>query len=55
MILDSLRIIFYLAIAIPFIYMFYDVGKTMFQGMQQILSLRMKPVLIHIINSINKQ
>jgi hypothetical protein len=54
MILDSLRMIFYLAIAIPFIYMFYDVSKTLFHGMQHILTLRTKPVLIHIVNSINK-
>jgi hypothetical protein len=52
--IDVLRVLFYLTIAIPFIYMFFDVSKTIYKGLHQLYSQQMKPIIVQITTSISK-
>jgi hypothetical protein len=52
--IDVLRFVFYLTIAIPFIYMFFDVFHTIYKALHQLYSRQMKPIIVQIATSLSK-
>ena len=54
MLLGFLKVLFYLAIAIPFIYMFFDVFFQLITGVYQFYKNKAKPAFIYISTSLFK-
>ena len=54
MFLGFLKILFYLAIAIPFLYMLFDVLFQLLTGIYQIYKNKAKPVFVQISTSLLK-
>ncbi len=54
MFLGFLKVLFYLAIAIPFLYMFFDVLFQLMTGIHQLYKNKAKPVFVQISASLFK-
>jgi hypothetical protein len=49
-----LKVLFYLMIGIPFIFMAYDVLFHIIKGMHRLFSMRLKPVMITALSAISR-
>jgi len=53
--MEYLRAITVMLIAMPFVYMIYDISLDMLKGLNNVTNLKLKPVLINLLHlTVNK-